>query len=230
MKTIASILETIELQETLNPKLFNENKQMKPEVRQKLVQIVEEFLDNLDVPLDFLDIELVGSNASFNYNENSDIDLHIIVNFETNYVRPDILQVLYNQLKSSFNDKYDISIEGIPVELYIQDVNSGNATNGIYSLINDEWIKEPTPIEIDPPDISEQLEEVQEECDKALFSNNPDDVRSKIDELYLNRKNGLATEGEYSVGNLVFKELRSNGTLDRLKEKYYDLRSQELSL
>ena len=36
------------------------------------------FEDNLEIPLNILDIELVGSNASYNYTDKSDVDVHII--------------------------------------------------------------------------------------------------------------------------------------------------------
>jgi hypothetical protein len=43
------------------------------------------------------------------------------------------------------------------------------------------------------------------------------------------RKIGLAEEGEASVGNLVFKELRNEDMITKLKDRYYELRSEELS-
>ena len=48
--------------------------------------------------------------------------------------------------------------------------------------------------------------------------------------LYMMRKNGLATGGRFSIGNLVFKELRNLGLLDALKDKRLDLESKQLSL
>lgn len=43
------------------------------------------------------------------------------------------------------------------------------------------------------------------------------------------RKLGLATDGEASVGNLVFKELRNQDMISKLKDRYYELRSAVLS-
>ena len=100
--------EAYELHDTLNPKLFNlEVSKLKPEVLEKLLQISEEFLKSIDpLTLSIADIRLVGSNASFNYNEQSDIDLHIIVNFDLNYIDDEILQSIYNDKKNKFNEKY----------------------------------------------------------------------------------------------------------------------------
>ena len=96
------LFESIEVHDTLNPKLYN-GMEMKQEVFDKLTQIYKEFLDFIDIPLNIVDVEVVGSNASYNYNENSDIDLHIIVNSEVTYVEPTILRQLYNDRKGAFN-------------------------------------------------------------------------------------------------------------------------------
>lgn len=223
------LFESIEVHDTLNPKLYN-GMEMKQEVFDKLTEIYKEFLDFIDIPLNIVDVEVVGSNASYNYNENSDIDLHIIVNSEVTYVEPTILRQLYNDRKGAFNRDYDITVEGIPVELYIEDVNDGNATNGRYSLLEQRWVVEPQPIHYDIPDISQDLMSYQEKCSELLASDNAEEVRQFINDLYMLRKLGLAESGEASVGNLVFKELRSMNMLQDLKDHYYELRSKDLSV
>ena len=223
------LTESIESHDTLNPKLYN-GMEMKQEVFHKLTEIYKEFLDFIDIPLNIVDVEVVGSNASYNYNENSDIDLHIIVNSEVTYVEPTILRQLYNDRKGAFNRDYDITVEGIPVELYIEDVNDGNATNGRYSLLEQRWVVEPQPIHYDIPDISQDLMSYQEKCSELLASDNAEEVRQFINDLYMLRKLGLAESGEASVGNLVFKELRSINMLQDLKDHYYELRSKDLSI
>ena len=223
------LTESIEVHDILNPKLYN-GMEMKQEVFDKLTQIYKEFLDFIDIPLNVVDVEVVGSNASYNYNENSDIDLHIIVNSEVTYVEPTILRQLYNDRKGSFNRDYDISVEGIPVELYIEDVNDGNATNGRYSLIDNNWLVFPKPITYDIPNISNELEEYEKKCNETLLSDNPQDILDLVNEIYMMRKLGLAENGEASVGNLVFKEFRNKGYLDNLKQLLVDETSKKLSL
>jgi hypothetical protein len=51
-----------------------------------------------------------------------------------------------------------------------------------------------------------------------------------IDDLYILRKNGLISDGEYGKGNQTFKEIRSIGLLQDLKDSYMELKSKELSL
>ena len=45
-----------------------------------------------------------------------------------------------------------------------------------------------------------------------------DKVNEFIDDVYILRKTSIMTDGEYGKGNMVFKELRNNGYLDKLKE------------
>lgn len=222
--------EAIEVHEDLNPKLWNTNMSIKEDVLKALKEISDEFINYIEIPLNIVDIEIVGSNASYNYNNKSDIDLHIIVNFALSYIEPTILQELYNSKKNSFNDNYDLNIKGIPVELYVEDIMSGNATNGRYSILKQEWIKIPIPINYDIPDISKELSEYENKCDKALKSNNAEEIEELINEIYMMRKIGLADEGESSIGNLVFKELRAEDYIKKLREKYYELRSEDLSI
>ena len=224
------LLEAIEVHDKLNPKIWNEDTTMKTEVETKLLDIANEFIDNTEIPLNIVDIEVVGSNASYNYNENSDIDLHIIVNSEVNFMDKELLQQFYNAKKSSFNDKYDISVHNIPVELYIEDVKDGNATNGRYSILKSEWLLFPEPINYDIPDISQDLQIYLEKCENMLQSNDAEQIRVFINDLYMMRKLGLAKEGEASKGNLIFKELRNMNMLSDLRDRYYELRSDNLSL
>ena len=55
-------------------------------------------------------------------------------------------------------------------------------------------------------------------------------VQKYINELYMNRKIGLAEEGEMSLGNLIFKALRNQDMLQKLKDHYFDLKGKSLSL
>ena len=224
------LLEALEVHDTLNPILWNEDRTLKDEVLNKLNEIAAEFLDFIEIPLNVVDIEIVGSNASYNYNDNSDIDLHIIVNSEVNYMDIELLQQFYNSKKSSFNDKYDLTILDIPVEIYIEDVLAGNATNGRYSIIENNWVLEPRKIDYDIPDISQDVQATIEKCANMLSSTDAEAIRKFINDLYMMRKLGLAEDGEASKGNLIFKELRNLNLLDDLRDRYYELKSIELSL
>lgn len=57
-----------------------------------------------------------------------------------------------------------------------------------------------------------------------------DKIDKYVDDLYAMRKDAIAKGGEFSIGNLVFKELRNLGYLDSLKQMKTELMDQELSL
>lgn len=226
------LIEKVELHDTLNPKIW-ENDKLKSEVKDKLEEIIDQFILELhdnDIPVKVLDARLVGSNASFNYTENSDMDVHLIVNTQEASCDTNVLTLLYNYFKSNFNDKYDISIHGIPVELYIEDVGASAVSNGIYSIYDDEWIKYPEPVEVPDIDITDDFAVLERRYKNIIENNDAEGAEELLDELYLRRKDSLATEGEYGRDNLLFKQFRSEGYLDGLKEVLNGITSKELSL
>ena len=225
--------ESIEVHSRLNPLIWDENNRLREEVKEQLTLIVDEFITELeenDIPVRVLDTYIVGSNASYNYTENSDLDVHIVVNMSEITCDPTILNLLYNYFKSYFNDKYDISIHGIDVELYVEDVNSSSVSNGIYSLSDEEWIKFPEPVKMNKIDISDDIQPYVNMYRSAVNANDGLEAQMLVDDLYLLRKNSLSKDGEFGVGNLIFKEFRDNGWLDTLKEISNEYKSTQLSL
>lgn len=226
------IFAAVELHDTLNPKIWDYSGKLKTDVRDKLLEIVDEFAETIDVPLTIIDAHIVGSNASYNYTKYSDLDLHCIVNFKRIDADPAVTEAWMWAQKKLFNDDYDINIRGINVEIYVEDVGAATVSNGIYSLFEDRWIKEPEPIEVnvDESAINQKVSELIPEIQEAINSEDLTEVEDMIDRLYLVRKNGLASDGEFGVGNQTFKELRNQGYLDLLKDKVIELKSDALSI
>lgn len=222
--------EVFETHDELNQQLFD-NDILRKDIRKRLLEIVDLFIGKIredNIPIDVIDYWLLGSNAAYNYGPKSDIDIHIIVNLEDLGVDPYILQVLYNYIKSDFNNKYDIEVKGHEVELYLEDVRSGAVTNGIYSLKQNRWIKFPIRIEYMRFDVTETDE--YKDWYQRYLSLKDNEIEQFINDLYLMRKESLATEGEWGTGNLVFKEFRNLGYLDSLKDRKYEYKSKELTL
>ena len=226
------INEAFEVHDTLNPKIWNTSTMsMLPEVRAKLIDIVSAFEDYIDVPITIVDAQVCGSNASYNYTNDSDLDLHIIANFEVQDAPEGLLQQLYNSKKAAFNRETDIKIHGIDVELYVQDIRSQVNSNGIYSICDNNWVKEPKPIRsIKNHDTSKEFSKWENHIKKVLSEKNYDDIVDAINMLYLMRTNALAAEGEFSKGNQLFKEIRSAGYLKQLKDAMLQTLSNSLSL
>lgn len=225
--------EKFEVHDTLNPKLWSTDNKLLDDVKLRIVEIIEQFVSTTceEVPLNIVDVRLVGSQCNYNYTQYSDLDIHIVTNFELLPASDTILQALYNALKTKFNNDYNITIKGIDVELYVEDIKSTAVSNGIYSIYQDKWIKFPKKLDDIPQiDISDKVTKCSTYINKILNSDNSDSITDTINDIYMIRKNSLDRDGEYGEGNLLFKEIRNLGLLDALKDKYKEVRSKELTL
>lgn len=147
--------EDIEKHDTLNPKLF-ENDELKEDVREALKRVVDAFVADLresDIDLAVKDAVIVGSNVNYNYTDDSDLDLHIIADSSKSSYPGEILTLLYSAYRSIFNKNYDITIKGIPCEVYVELDETGTDSNGVYSLFSG-WIRKPEHEDV--PDLDEE--------------------------------------------------------------------------
>jgi hypothetical protein len=72
--------DAVKFNARLNPKIWGQDEHLKPQVRDALMKIADDFRATLGVKdLDLKDITLSGSNAAYTYTPNSDIDLHLVV-------------------------------------------------------------------------------------------------------------------------------------------------------
>lgn len=231
--------------DTLNPKLWEETDQgytLKDDVREALVEIANAFVAYIDLPtpLPISDIYLLGSNAGYNYTKYSDIDLHLSVNFSLFNASEEIMQLVFNLKKNAFNSSHDITVKGINVELYVEDVKAGTNSNGIYSVMTNQWIKYPikddftSVVEIDKnidfESLNKQLRDTVIQYNQVIKSDDFDEVTHFIEKVYNDRKNGLLASGEFSNGNLIFKFMRNKGYLEKLRLLRDNLLSKELTL
>ena len=207
-----------------------------------MLEIVDEFLADLKdqgVKLKVDDILFIGSNASYNYTKNSDIDLHILANAKAVEYSAEICDALYSAYRSLFNKKLDIKLFGIPVELFVETENSSRVSNGVYSVKKNKWAKKPVPESIpeyDQKAIDKLVDEWENKYNKLVDEikdgklDNEKKVVKMLETIYDKlRKKGVA-KGEYSTENLAFKELRNKGYLDSLKDFKNELISKRLSL
>ena len=135
--------DAVTFHDNLNPKLFR-GQHLQPEVELQLKTIAQDFLQEMGIhDLDVRDITISGSNAAYSYTEHSDLDLHILVNMK-DLPDDDIYHEFFKAKKDLYNDSHDITIHGIPVELYIQDAAEPVTSLGEYSVKNKKWLRLPT--------------------------------------------------------------------------------------
>jgi predicted nucleotidyltransferase len=232
------IVKSFETKETLSDQIFEERKGhfvMRDEIKKRLLEVSNDFIESLGVEFFIHDVVLTGSLANYNWSQYSDVDLHILIDFEESKYEMDILKEFFDAKKNVWNEKYDIKIKGYDVEVYVQDVNEEHVSSGVYSILHNKWIVEPEKDKpnIDDRKILEKGEEFGKKIDrlvqnpKEITIDQLEDLRKKIKEF---RQSGLESGGEYSYENLTFKLLRRNGYIQKLLRLKTQLKDRKLSI
>jgi predicted nucleotidyltransferase len=232
------IVKSFETKETLSDQIFEEKKGhfvMRDEIKKRLIEVSNDFIESLGVEFFIHDVVLTGSLANYNWSQYSDVDLHILIDFEESKYEMDILKEFFDAKKNVWNEKHDIKIKGYDVEVYVQDVNEEHVSSGVYSILHNKWIVEPEKDKpnIDDRKILEKGEEFGKKIDrlvqnpKEITIDQLEDLRKKIKEF---RQSGLESGGEYSYENLTFKLLRRNGYIQKLLKLKTQLKDRKLSI
>lgn len=208
-------------------------------IENKLLRIARDFYEEIELEAEILDIVLTGSLANFNYNADSDLDVHIIIDFLEINEDTELVKKAVDGQRFMWNLRHNIVIKGHDVELYIQDKAEEYTSTGIYSLLNHKWVIAP---KYNPPNVD--TKDVEIKYDARVYDIDELDKLSKTDldpteaeEYYTKskdlktkimkaRKTGLSEEGEFSIENLVFKKLRKEGKIKNLIDiisKFYDM-------
>jgi hypothetical protein len=225
---------TLEYHDTLNPKIWDGD-QLKPEVQAKLLQIAKKWATFAKIP-DFAvtDIILVGGNANYNWTKFSDLDLHVVVNREDLADCPDLLDDYLQNKKQLWALVHDITIYGHDVELYAQDNQTAYPKKqGVYSIKDKKWIAQPKLEDVDfrGPALLAKVKQYTERIETLISTNAEDESFSKLKEKFKNmRSSGLKKIGEFSMENLLFKELRNRGVIDKMTKYLQSRLDQKLSL
>lgn len=257
-------LKSFEIQRDLNRDFWNKqaDNRLFPEIRIALLNIAQDFLESLSLdevldknkfvdPNNLLkDVLFLGSLASYNYSSYSDVDLHLLVDLSLLKLTADqeaLVKSYFNLKKNDWNAKHShLLVKGHDVELYVQDVNEENAANGIYSLVQDRWLKLPVRM----PDHSFSEKQVKSKAmwyitridhlaemldrenlhswDVQKIHDICQQIKDKIIKARRASLNGVskATRNEMCEPNLVFKVLRRTGHIGKLNDlidRSYDL-------
>ena len=241
MSKYEKILHSFSIKDTLNPKVWENPEDprkatMISKVRKALMRISEEFIDDLGDDVFVEDIYLMGSLANFNWSEYSDFDLHVIIDFERYEDQEELYKELFDLKKKLFNDKHDIRIFGYDVEVYAQGVSDEAHSDGVYSVMNNEWIHQPTKLnhKLDMSVLKTKIKCCTDKIDVAIeeakSEGNSDKLKTLKDKLKDYRQSGLNKEGEFSYENLVFKFLRRSGHIGKLFDEKTKIKDKELSI
>jgi predicted nucleotidyltransferase len=241
MNNSQKILDSFSIKDTLNPKVWENPEDPKkatmvPKVRKALMRIAEEFIEDLGEDVFVEDIFFMGSLVNFNWSEFSDFDLHVIVDFERYGKQEELYKELFDLKKKLFNDKHNIKIFGYDVEVYAQPASDEANSDGVYSVMNDEWVHVPTKTHknIDMSVLKTKIKSWTDKIDDAIEESKVDGDTKKLkklkDKLKDYRQSGLEKDGEFSYENLVFKYLRRSGHIGKLFDEKTKIKDKELSV
>jgi len=227
-------IQSFRVHDHLNPVVWDDEGQMKPPVREHLMDIAERFRDHLGVDVKVRDVWLTGSLANYNWSQYSDVDLHLLLQFKDVDEDEDLVRELMLAKKDLWNDRHDVRIGPFDVELYAQDVDEPHEATGVYSVWNNKWLRKPSleRPKIDVRSVTRKAQQAMRMIDGVLddATCGHDCLDHAMERIKKMRQCGLDEGGEYSVENLAFKLLRRNGYLEKLAEQRGLRLDEELSL
>ncbi len=229
------VLDSFKIKDTLNQDIWTKDV-LNPKVRAKLIQVAMDFFKDLNLPpsVKIKDIIFTGSLANFNWSKYSDIDLHIVIDFDQFDAEPQLVEDYFYAQKSLWNQEHDITVFNYPVELYVQNVNDNLVATAVYSVGKNKWLKKPSreKFNLDKPAIKakantfiHKLRDIRQDYQDHQYQSVVDKTTKLKDKIKAMRNAGLEKGGEFSLENLVFKTLRRTpfmDVLDSYKAKAYD--------
>ena len=221
--------------EELSMKLWKEEK-LKPEIREQLLRIADVFIEYLGIPIDVADITMTGSYANYNYTPYSDIDLHIIIDPKSINKDVDLVEEFLKAKRQFWNDRHDIRVLNIEVEMYAQDINEPHASSGVYSIKNDEWIEQPKKFKTDFDQrfvlkkVKYFKKKIDMEIEEAKTNKDISGLEKIIKKIRDMRQSGLEKSGEMADENIIYKVLRADGEIQKLYDMKDNIFDIDLSL
>ena len=227
-------LSSFKKKHELVPNIWKPDGKLDSRIRLKLLDIADDFWKYVNLTwVEPSGIILTGSICNFNWSQYSDIDLHLIVDFDEIDEKTEFVRDYLDAKKNEWNNEHKgLQIMGYQVELYVQNVGEMPESNGIYDLEENDWIKEPNPDDIKPirlnkfpikdkaakimtiiDDMYDALAATDDSYEIEQIGDDADYLWKKVKEM---RKSSLEKHGESGSGNIVYKILRRTGYLDRL--------------
>lgn len=226
LSLINEILDKLQLQyhDQLNPQVW-EGDHLKSNVRSHLLKIADYWRSFAEIPEDAVtDIVFTGSLANYNYTPHSDFDLHLYVDMDKLPIKDEALRSknIFHMKGLWAKSHPDIKIFGYPVELFAEDYKTRHPlTQGVYSLTRDEWIQRPPKEDINyenDANLKAKVDHYARTIHHMVDNDHDLDViKAFKDKLRTMRGDSIQKHGELrGTNNLVFKELRNRGLLDKL--------------
>jgi hypothetical protein len=160
--------------------------------------------------------------------------VHLVVN--PKYVPdcdPELIDDYFMDKKTLWELTHDVKIYGVQAEPYIERPGiTRKKSQGVYSLLKNRFIQEPQKFdgELDERELEKKTNNIKSKIERLIDSDNGVGLRAIMKKLKAARQASLDSYGEYGFENLVFKELRNSGYIDKIRDAMLQLNSRNLSL
>ena len=228
---VQTALDSVRPKSGLSPRIWDDGK-LRPEIANALDRIAQRWLKELELELDVEDIILTGSYAGRTWGPGSDLDLHIIVDMGASK-DPEALQRATKLAKFKWEEEHDVTIMGIPVEVYVEDIDEDPPeATGRWSITRNEWVLEPTEggAAFDESKVVKKVMDFREVIRRAREAHSEGSLMAAMKRITKMRKAGLELGGELSGENLAYRVLRRTGELQQARDEIHDIIDRDLSI
>lgn len=192
-----------------------------------------DFYEKTNLPAPIVDVYLMGSSANYNWTPDSDVDVHIIIDYRRLQMPQETANKTVKTAGAQWNAEHNVLIKGHKVEMNLQNAAEQKPyVTGIYSLVKDQWIRRPVklPIQINKGVLKFQYDAMKKYLLNALSTCDREQMKAAKKYLDAFRQYGLDTYGELSYENLIFKMLRARGLIKQLKNSITGVYDQQMSV
>ena len=231
----------------LNQKFFDGIK-LRRRIRKAFLKLFDHLIEKLPlkkVDQFILEKNFVGSMTSFQWGEDADVDLHIVIDEqemaqEYNAEPLEILETLREVSKALEGRLY---ILGYPIEFYIQSKDEPFYSDGVYDVEYDTWAKMPEIKEFNK-EKTKKAKSLAKEYKKYMlpkmkaigkryskYEKDPENlenieklkkdynfINDEMERLKNKRDKSIHNEGNDSIENMKFKFLHRLGIWESMKE------------
>ena len=198
------------LEEEVEPESFLKNEELEPhfwsnnklqdKISRRLVKIANDFIEGLEISVEIEDIRFTGSLANYNWSKYSDVDLHIVVDF-------DKIDDDTELVKSYFDDEW--VMEPDPTSVDVDFHQARKISDNIETQVN-------------------LLQHVMANGKYKSVLRGVERLKNKIRRMRKAGLDSPAQE--YSSENIAFKILRREEVLQKLSDLKYDAYDKLMSV
>lgn len=219
--------------DTLCPDLWDTAMHLDPKARMTLLRLAYDFYRKTMFPAPVIDVYLMGSIANYNWTADSDVDVHVMIDYSKLQMPPETANKAVKTAGAQWNAEHEVTVKDFKVEMNIQNATEQKPyVTGVYSLVKDQWIRKPfqMPLRIDKNVLKFQYNTMKQYLQNAISSGNGEQMKATKKYLDAYRQYGLDTFGELSYENIIFKILRSRGIIKQLKDTITAVYDQEMTV